>query len=58
VTAYRDAVSTWPVDEMQYVPAPAKFFDEARYEHDEATWARKPVNGFTQEREQLQRLVN
>jgi hypothetical protein len=58
VTAYRDAVSTWPVDEMQYVPAPAKFFDEARYEHDEATWARRPVNGFEQERSQLQRLVN
>jgi hypothetical protein len=58
VTAYRDAVSTWPVDEMQFVPAPAKFFDEARYEHDEATWARKPVNGFEQERSQLQRLVN
>jgi len=58
VAAYRDAVSTWPVDEMQYVPAPAKFFDEARYEHDEATWARKPVNGSEQERSQLQRLVN
>lgn len=55
---YRDAVSTWPVDELQYVPSPARFYDEGRYDHDEATWKRKPANGYQSERDQIQRLVN
>jgi len=55
---YRDAVSTWPVNELQFVPAPARFYDELRYDHDEAAWGRRFLNGYQAEREQLQRLVN
>ena len=55
---YRDAVSTWPAEDLQFVPRPEKWYEECRYEQPEDSWKRKPVNGYQQEREQLQRLVN
>jgi hypothetical protein len=57
VALYRDAVSLWPVEELQYVPNPQKWFDEQRFNHDEATWGRQPNNGFSVERDQLKRIL-
>jgi hypothetical protein len=55
---YRDSVSTWSPEELQFVPNPKRWYEEMRYEQDPAIWQRRAVNGFEQERQQLQRLVN
>lgn len=52
------AVKEWPPENLQYVPNPKRFYDECRYEQNEAAWQRKPTSGFAEERAQLQRLVN
>jgi hypothetical protein len=54
---YAMAVKQWPVEDLQFVPNPKRFYDEDRFNHDEATWNRQPANGFGQEREQLKRLL-
>lgn len=40
VTAYAKAVETWPADERQFVPHPATWFHQRRWEEDRATWMR------------------
>lgn len=55
---YAMAVKQWPVEDLQFVPNPKKWFDEARYDHDEQSWQRRAVNGFDQERQQLERVIN
>lgn len=54
---YSAAVKTWPADDLVYVPNPARFYGESRYEQSESTWQRKPINGFEQERQQISRIV-
>ena len=55
---YAMAVREWPVEELQYVPNPKRWYEEVRYEQPESSWQRKPVNSFSQERQQLSRLLN
>jgi hypothetical protein len=55
---YAMAVKEWPVEDLRFVPNPAKWFSEAQYDRPEETWRRQPANGFSQEREQLKRLLN
>ena len=38
VTAYADAVATWPVDRRQFIPHPATWIRQGRYEDDPAQW--------------------
>lgn len=51
------AVKEWPVEELKFVPNPAKWFSESRFNQNEETWNRKPANGFEQERQQLGRVM-
>jgi hypothetical protein len=55
---YAMAVREWPKEDLKFVPNAAKWFEECRYDQPEQSWQRKPVNGFEQERQQIQRLVN
>ncbi len=55
---YAAAVKEWPSEELKFVPSPKRWYEEYRYEQSEATWQRKPANGYQSERDQLQRLVN
>lgn len=55
---YAMAVAQWPVADLQFVPNAAKWFGEHRYEHDEQHWGRQGANGFDQERQQLERIIN
>jgi hypothetical protein len=57
VMRYRELVSRWPSEELQFVPSPLKFFRERRHENDERFWQRTPKNGYESERSQLARLV-
>lgn len=54
---YATAVKDWPAADLQYVPNPKKWFDEARYEHSEESWQRKSVNGYEAEREQMSKIL-
>lgn len=57
VFRFAECVSKWPEEDMQYLPGPAKFFSEGRYEQHERHWTRKPVADFGSEREQLRRIL-
>lgn len=39
--AYAAAVAKWPIDDRQYVPHPASWFNGGRYDDDPANWERK-----------------
>jgi hypothetical protein len=39
--AYAEAVSHWPADERQFVPHPATWFNQRRYDDDPTAWARE-----------------
>lgn len=39
VTAYAQATATWAPDERQFIPNPATWFNDGRWEDDRATWA-------------------
>lgn len=54
---YAMAVKQWPVEDLKFVPNPAKFFNEARYDQPEESWTRQPNHGFGDEREQIKRLL-
>lgn len=41
-TAYAAAVAKWPEADRQFVPHPATWFNQGRYEDDPSTWARVP----------------
>lgn len=43
VQAYRTATATWPPEQLDFIPNPATWFREGRYDDDPATWAAKPV---------------
>jgi len=58
VQLYAKAVGQWPIEDLQFVPSPKKWFDEARYEHNPESWVRQPANGYDQERQQLERVIN
>lgn len=47
VSAYAAAVALWPVEELQYVPFPASWFNGGRWEDDRATWQKKSKNVLT-----------
>lgn len=57
VVRFAECVAKWPDDEHQYIPGPAKFFSEGKYEQHERHWTRKAANGFGAEREQLGRIM-
>ena len=40
VKAYALAVSKWPLRDRQYIPHPATWFNQGRYDDDRATWQR------------------
>ncbi len=40
VTAYAAAVAQWPDGEHKFIPHPATWFNEGRYEDDPVTWTR------------------
>jgi hypothetical protein len=54
---YAMAVKQWPVEDLKYVPNPVKWYSESRFEQNEATWQRRPINGFEQERNQISRII-
>lgn len=39
VTAYSQATATWAPDERQFIPNPATWFNDGRWDDDRATWA-------------------
>lgn len=39
VTAYAQATATWAPDERQFIPNPATWFNDGRWEDDRSTWA-------------------
>lgn len=46
VTAYAAAVAQWPAaDRAQFVPHPATWFNQGRYDDDRTTWQRSGING-------------
>lgn len=57
VVRFAECVAKWPKEDLQYVPGPAKFFREGRYEQHERHWDRKSNGGFGAEREQLGRIL-
>lgn len=54
---YAMAVNQWPVEDLKFVPNPVKFYSEAQYDRPEASWTRQPNRGFSDEREQLRRIL-
>jgi len=44
VEEYAAAVATWPANELQYVPYPATWFNQWRYDDDPAEWKRKAAH--------------
>ena len=54
---YAMAVKQWPVEDLKFVPNPAKWFNEARYDQPEQSWQRQSVNDYVQERDQLSRIL-
>lgn len=40
VQAYASAVAQWPASEKQYIPMPATWFNQGRYDDDPKTWLR------------------
>jgi len=49
--AYASAVAQWNDDEKQFIPHPATWFNQERYNDDPATWAKKGgANGQRQQR--------
>ena len=59
VRLYAIAVQQWPQDQLQYVPNPKRFFDERRWEQDEALWKRNILASpaWEAEREQIFRIL-
>lgn len=47
VRAYAAAVSTWPADERRFVPMPATWFNQHRFNDDASTWTRTPASSPT-----------
>lgn len=43
--AYAEAVKRWPIEELQFVPHPATWFNRGSFDDDPATWVRQPKNG-------------
>lgn len=54
---YRECVSRWPSEEMQFVPSALKFFRERRFEQDDRHWERTPKAGYQSERSQLRDAI-
>lgn len=42
--AFFDAVQKWSEDEKQFIPHPATWFNQQRFNDDEKTWQRRSVN--------------
>ena len=40
--AYARATATWPASERQFIPNPATWFNQGRFDDDAATWTRHP----------------
>ncbi len=38
--AYAEATAAWPEDDRKFIPYPAKWYSEARYDDDPAEWSR------------------
>lgn len=49
VGEYAKAVATWPAEDRQFVPHPATWFNQGRWEDDPVNWRRvvKPVSQFS-----------
>lgn len=43
--AYAEAVANWPTDDMRFVPHPATWFNQGRYDDDPEQWNRVETNG-------------
>jgi hypothetical protein len=54
---YAMAVKEWPAEDLKYVPNPARWYSEGRFDQNEQLWQRKPTNGYEQERAQLNNLL-
>ncbi len=54
---YRDAVSTWPAEDLQFVPRPEKWYSECRYEQPEESWKKKTIVNYETERNQILRIA-
>jgi hypothetical protein len=58
VKLYRSCVDEWPKEELRYVPNPAKWFTESRWNQDESLWRRQyQAPAYANEREQIARLI-
>ena len=55
---YAMAVKQWPVEDLKFVPNPVKWYGECRYDQPSESWVRQPNNGFSQEREQIKRILS
>ena len=55
---YAMAVKEWPVEDLKFVPNPAKWYAEARYDQPSESWQRQPVNDYVQGRQQLGRVFD
>ena len=46
VTLFSECVSSWPKDEKQFIPYPATWFNQERWNDDESEWKRSKKSGF------------
>ena len=52
---YAACVSTWQPQELQFVPNPKRWYEEARFEQPEQQWTR---NSYSAERDQIRKLLS
>jgi hypothetical protein len=57
VALYSFWVSQWPKEDLQYVPGPARWFNERRFEQDESQWRRTRGQSWQDDRDQVRRVL-
>ena len=57
VKLFRDCVLEWPKEELRYVPAARRWFEEQRWNQPEELWRRNTGSGYEDERSQLGRIL-
>jgi len=57
VKSYRECVSEWSKEDLKYVPNPARWFAEHRFNQEESQWRRSSTPGYQHERDQIVRVL-
>lgn len=59
VSKYAECTSAWPKDQLRYIPGPAVWFNQGRYDDDESRWVRNstPTSSPIAQRIDLQKRI-